>query len=62
MQEVGIWAIYQLAGSEMTTTYFKNRQEADRFQATEGFTLRRVNLEDASMFIMAFYSVNKEKD
>ena len=46
----------------MTTTYFKNRQEADRFQATEGFTLRRVNLEDASMFITAIYSVNKEKD
>ncbi len=46
MQEVGSWAIDQLAGSEMTTTYFKNRQEADRFQVTEGFTLRRVNLED----------------
>ncbi|MCF6188454.1 MAG: ABC transporter ATP-binding protein [Desulfobulbaceae bacterium] len=47
MREVGSWAIDQLAGSEMTTTYFKNRQEADRFQATEAFTLRRVNLEDA---------------
>lgn len=47
IREVGSWAIDQLAGSEITTTYFKNRQEADRFQATEGFTLRRVNLEDA---------------
>lgn len=47
MREVGSWAIDQLGGSEMTTSYFKNRQEADRFQATEAFTLRRVNLEDA---------------
>ena len=47
MEGVGHWAIDQFAGSEMTTSYFKTRQEADTFKAEGEFTLRRVNLEDA---------------
>ena len=47
MESVGSWAIDLLQESEMSTHYFKNRQDADQFQAQSGFTLRRVNLEDA---------------
>lgn len=45
--EVGSWAIDQLKDSGMETLYFKNREQAASFQSDDGFTLRRVNLEDA---------------
>lgn len=47
MAEVGSWAIDQLKESGMETHYFKDREQATSFQADDGFTLRRVNLEDA---------------
>ncbi len=47
MQRVGSWAIDLLQEGEMSTHYFKTREEADTFQSQSGFTLRRVNLEDA---------------
>lgn len=47
MAEVGSWAIDQLKENGMETHYFKDREQAASFQADDGFTLRRVNLEDA---------------
>jgi ABC-2 type transport system ATP-binding protein len=47
MAGVGTWAIDQLKDSGMETRYFKDREQAAAFQAEDGFTLRRVNLEDA---------------
>jgi ABC-2 type transport system ATP-binding protein len=48
MSQFGAWALDEIANGEMETTYFKSREEANRYiQAQEGgFALRRVNLED----------------
>lgn len=52
IEQVGSWAIDQLSeGSFMQTHYFKSKEEARAFQADGGFTLRRVNLEDAFLSI-----------
>jgi ABC-2 type transport system ATP-binding protein len=51
MEQVGSWAIDQLSGEGMQTHYFKEREEAATFQAEGGFTLRRVNLEDAFLML-----------
>lgn len=47
MKGVGAWAIDQIRDSGMETHYFSSREQANAFRADEGFTLRRVNLEDA---------------
>jgi ABC-2 type transport system ATP-binding protein len=49
MARLGHWAIDQVNGEGMQTRYFPTREEATRFSAGQdcGFTLRRVNLEDA---------------
>ncbi len=47
MAGVGTWAIDQINECGMETHYFKDREQAASFQADDGFTLRRVNLEDA---------------
>jgi len=47
MQQVGSWAIDQLTENGMRSHYFKKRREAASFKVEGGFTLRRVNLEDA---------------
>lgn len=47
MSMVGSWAIDQFKDDGMQTLYFNDRLEANTFQAEDGFTLRRVNLEDA---------------
>ncbi len=49
MAELGLWAIDQVKGETMETRYFQSRGEAAQFSASQdsGFTLRRVNLEDA---------------
>ena len=49
MAQLGQWAVDQLNGEGMHTRYFPTRDEATRFSAGQdcGFTLRRVNLEDA---------------
>ena len=51
MQSVGVWAIDQLRDGSMQTHYFSSKEEAANFKADEGFTLRRVNLEDAFLQI-----------
>ncbi|MFP7754333.1 ABC transporter ATP-binding protein [Thermodesulfobacteriota bacterium B35] len=47
MRQVGSWAIDQLREGRLVTSYFASRQEAAAFRSEDGFTLRRVNLEDA---------------
>ena len=49
MARLGHWAIDQVNGEGMQTRYFPTREEATQFSAGQdcGFTLRRVNLEDA---------------
>ncbi len=49
MQQLGAWAIDQITNEGIETSYFPSREEATTFSAaqTTGFTLRRVNLEDA---------------
>ena len=49
MNRMGAWAIDQLNAEGMRTRYFQSREEAREFTAGQetGFTLRRVNLEDA---------------
>jgi len=49
MARLGHWAIDQVNGEGMQTRYFPTREEATGFSAGQdcGFTLRRVNLEDA---------------
>ena len=47
MARVGSWAIDETQNNTMVTHYFDRREEADSFRADGGFTLRRVNLEDA---------------
>lgn len=51
MEEVGSWAIDQLDENGMKTHYFGSKEEASTFQSEGGFTLRRVNLEDAFLSI-----------
>jgi ABC-2 type transport system ATP-binding protein len=48
MKSVGAWAVDIFQNSELETRYFKNSKEADTFtcSAPEGYTKRRVNLED----------------
>jgi ABC-2 type transport system ATP-binding protein len=50
IQQLGEWAIDSIGDYTMETRYFKTREEANQFrliQGEDGFTLRRVNLEDA---------------
>lgn len=49
MAQLGHWAIDQMNGEGIQTRYFATRDEATQFSAGQdcGFTLRRVNLEDA---------------
>ena len=49
VNRMGAWAIDQLNAEGMRTRYFQSREEAREFTAGQetGFTLRRVNLEDA---------------
>ncbi len=49
MDQTGDWAIDRMDGDKIKTVYFKTRQEADAFIASqqESYTLRRVNLEDS---------------
>ena len=51
MQQVGGWAIDQLRDGSMQTHYFTSKEEASAFRSDGGFTLRRVNLEDAFLQI-----------
>ncbi|WP_457573105.1 ABC transporter ATP-binding protein [Desulfolithobacter sp.] len=46
-QRVGAWAIDQVEDGRLVTRYFDSREAAAAFRSDEGFTLRRVNLEDA---------------
>ena len=49
MEQTGAWAIDRLTDNGMDTRYFKSREDARRYTRDHesGFTLRRVNLEDA---------------
>lgn len=47
MARVGSWAIDETRNNTMVTHYFDSREAADTFRSDGGFTLRRVNLEDA---------------
>lgn len=49
IRQVGMWAVDQLNDNDMKTLYFEDREAAGRAMAGKdtGFTLRRVNLEDA---------------
>ncbi|HDJ28302.1 MAG TPA: ATP-binding cassette domain-containing protein [Proteobacteria bacterium] len=49
MDQTGDWAIDRMDGDKIKTVYFKTRQKADAFIASqqESYTLRRVNLEDS---------------
>ncbi|MFH0727786.1 MAG: ABC transporter ATP-binding protein [Pseudomonadota bacterium] len=49
MRQIGEWAIDQLTDTGITTRYFENREAARGAMNGQdaGFTLRRVNLEDA---------------
>lgn len=51
INQVGAWAIDQLGEEGMETHYFSDKQQASAYTAEEGFTLRRVNLEDAFLSI-----------
>lgn len=49
MSDIGRWAMDQYEGDSMKTLYFNSREAAGEYAANRetGFTLRRVNLEDA---------------
>lgn len=49
MSRIGVWALDRILDGEMETRYFKSQSEAGSCIARqeEGFSLRRVNLEDA---------------
>ena len=47
MARVGSWAIDETRNNTMVTHYFDSREAAGTFRSDGGFTLRRVNLEDA---------------
>jgi ABC-2 type transport system ATP-binding protein len=53
MSRLGAWAIDQIINGQMETTYFKDRDEANRLIEKQmgSFALRRVNLEDAFIFL-----------
>jgi len=53
MEGLGIWALDRVADQEMQTSFFRDREEANRhIAAREGsFSLRRVNLEDVFIAI-----------
>ncbi len=45
--KVGSWAVDRVIGGRLHTSYFQTRSEALAFRQEGGFTLRKVNLEDA---------------
>ena len=45
--KVGRWAVDRVIGGRLHTSYFQTRSEALAFRQEGGFTLRKVNLEDA---------------
>ncbi len=49
MARLGQWAADHIKGGRIETSYFKSRDEAGKYMASQNgtFTLRRVNLEDA---------------
>jgi ABC-2 type transport system ATP-binding protein len=49
ISRIGAWAVDVFENGELTTAYFKKSEEADAFvsDARDGYTKRRVNLEDA---------------
>lgn len=49
MSQIGAWAIDRISGDDMETQYFNSKEDAKNFtdKHEDGFTLRRVNLEDA---------------
>jgi ABC-2 type transport system ATP-binding protein len=49
IQQLGVWAVDQLIENGMHTQYFEDREAAREAMAGQntGFTLRRINLEDA---------------
>jgi len=53
MARLGAWALDEIINGEMETTYFKSREEAKRYirEQQGSFSLRRVNLEDAFIFL-----------
>ena len=53
MARLGAWALDEIINGEMETTYFKDREEANRYiERQQGsFSLRRVNLEDVFIFL-----------
>ncbi|WP_409070235.1 ABC transporter ATP-binding protein [Desulfobulbus sp.] len=53
MDGLGTWAIDRVDGEAMATRYFATREEATAYSAAQdcGFTLRRVNLEDAFLHL-----------
>jgi ABC-2 type transport system ATP-binding protein len=53
MGRLGDWAMDEIVNGEMETTYFKDREEANRHVALQkgSFALRRVNLEDVFLSV-----------
>lgn len=51
IRQVGGWAIDQIKDGSMQTHYFASKEDSSTFQSEDGFTLRRVNLEDAFLHI-----------
>ena len=53
MGRLGAWALDEIVNGEMETTYFKDREEANRHVALQkgSFALRRVNLEDVFLSV-----------
>ena len=53
MARLGAWALDEIINGEMETSYFKTREEANRYVCSQdgSFSLRRVNLEDAFIFL-----------
>jgi len=53
MARLGAWALDEIINGEMDTTYFKDREEANRYVERQqgSFSLRRVNLEDVFIFL-----------
>ena len=53
MARLGNWAIDQLDGDSLSTSYFQTREEAGAFGAQAGgeVTVRRVNLEDVFLHL-----------
>lgn len=47
MDQVGAWAVDHMNENGLETRYFKTREDATSYPSIAGFTLRRVNLEDA---------------